>query len=53
MHVVTAAHCIQEQAGYRLASVVLGQTDLGQDVAPPGLEVDTAAVATHPAYTQE
>ena len=50
---VTAAHCIQEQAGYRLASVVLGQTDLGRDVAPPGLEVDTAAVVTHPAYTQD
>ena len=52
-HLVTAAHCTGGQAGFRLASAILGQTDLAAKVSLPGLEVDIARVVSHPAFTQD
>jgi len=49
-HVLTAAHCDASQAGFSLASVILGQTDLASPVKLPGLEVDIARVVTHPQF---
>jgi len=50
LHVITAAHCDESQAGFSLASVILGQTDLASPVTLPGLEVDIARVVKHPRF---
>ena len=52
-HLITAAHCTGGQAGFSLASAILGQTDLAAKVSMPGLEVDIARVVNHPAFTQD
>ena len=52
-HLITAAHCTGAQAGFSLASAILGQTDLAAKVSLPGLEVDIAKVVSHPAFTQD
>ena len=52
-HLITAAHCTGAQAGFRLASAILGQTDLAAKVSLPGLEVDIARVVSHPEFAQD
>ena len=52
-HLLTAAHCSGSQAGFSLASVILGQNDLAARVSLPGLEVDIASVVSHPDFSQD
>lgn len=55
-HILTAAHCDESQAGFRLYSARMGTADIGVDADPldpsTGIEVEIAAIKRHNKYAR-